>query len=283
MRNLLLGVLMLSIPMMAQEKNEIRLLIRGDDIGSSHAANVGCIEAYQRGVMRSVELMPTTPWFPEAVRLLNENPGLDLGIHLTLTSEWTNIKWRPLTPAESLVDSNGFFYPMVWPNQNFPAGCSIRESAWKIDEIEKELRAQIELSLKNLAHVSHLSCHMGFTSLDSALEALVVGLAKEFKLGYRFPADSIKYFLGWGKAVTLKERIDHFAANLNRLQPGTYLFVDHPAKDTPEMRAIFHTGYENVAEDRDRVTKVFTSQKIKKIIQDRKIRLISYKDLRPKW
>jgi len=71
----------------AQNDNTISLLVRADDIGSFHAANVGCIESYQNGIARSVELMPTCAWFPEAVKMLNENPGYDVGIHLLFTSE----------------------------------------------------------------------------------------------------------------------------------------------------------------------------------------------------
>jgi chitin disaccharide deacetylase len=153
----------------AQNDNTIYLLVRADDIGSFRAANEGCIESYQNGIARSVELMPPCAWFPEAVKLLNENPGYDVGIHLTLTSEWSNVKWRPLTHCPGLTDADGYFFPMVWKNDNFPAGSSISESDWTIEEIEQELRAQIELSLKNVPHISHLSSHMGFTSLDPKL------------------------------------------------------------------------------------------------------------------
>ena len=65
----------------AQDKG-ISLIVRGDDIGSCHAANVACIRSYKEGVMTSVELMVPCSWFPEAVKILNENPGLDVGIHL---------------------------------------------------------------------------------------------------------------------------------------------------------------------------------------------------------
>lgn len=105
--------LMLFMPLQAQQ-GEIRLLVRGDDIGSSQAANQACINSYRNGIMRSVELMVPCPWFLDAARLLKENPGLDVGIHLVLNSEWAAMKWRPLTCAPSLVDSNGYFYPMVW-------------------------------------------------------------------------------------------------------------------------------------------------------------------------
>ncbi len=260
--------------------DEIRLLVRGDDIGFCHAANIGCIESYKFEILRSVELMVPTPWFLEAVQLLNDNPGLDVGIHLTLTSEWSNLKWRPLTSAKSIVDSNGYFFPMVWPNKNFPPGCSIQEARWEIKDIETELRAQIELALKHLPQVSHLSDHMAFTSLDRRLKQLVEKLAREYGLAVQIYDDSLKHFPGWNGATTLQQRIDYFAWNLERLEPGTYIFVDHPGKDTPEMRAIFHKGYENVAEDRDWVTQVFTSSKILEVIKKKNIRLISYKDLK---
>ncbi len=264
----------------AGEPAVIRLLVRGDDMGSSHAANLACLQSYRDGILRTVELMPPTPWFPEAVQLLNAHPGLDVGIHLTLTSEWTHLKWGPLTGALSLTDADGFFFPMVWPNPQFPAGHSIRESAWKLDEIERELRRQIERTLLRVPHVSHLSDHMSFTSLDPALETLVAGLAREYGLGYTYTADSVRYFQGWGDALQVEARMERFVAGLQALTPGTWIFVDHPSLDTPEMRAVFHPGYENVAEDRDAVTKVFTSPRVLAAVKDKGIQLISYRDLK---
>jgi len=95
----------------AQPQNEIRLLVRGDDIGSFATANQACIDACKNGIVRSLEVMVPCAWFPEAVTLLNENPFIDVGVHLVLTSEWTNCKWRPLTIAPSLTDEYGYFYP----------------------------------------------------------------------------------------------------------------------------------------------------------------------------
>lgn len=263
--------------MLIAQSNEIQLLVRADDIGSFHAANGGCIESYQNGIARSVELMPVCAWFPEAVQLLNENPGYDVGIHLTLTSEWSSVKWRPLTHCPSLVDKDGYFYPMVWENPNFPAGSSIAESDWKLDEIEQELRAQIELSLKHIPHISHLSNHMGFTRLDPKIEELVNKLAKEYKLEVN--TEELQRFQGWGRDVPMEQRIDKFCENLEKLTPGKYLFVEHPAVASDEMKTVGHVGYENVAEDREWVTRVFTSEKVKRTIQEKGIKLISYKDL----
>jgi chitin disaccharide deacetylase len=264
--------------MLLAQNNEIQLLVRADDIGSFHAANVGCIESYQNGIARSVELMPVCAWFPEAVEMLNENPGYDVGIHLTLTSEWSNVKWRPLTQCPSLVDEDGYFFPMVWKNQNFPAGSSISESDWKLEEIEQELRAQIELSLKHLPHISHLSTHMGFTSLDPKIGELVDKLAQEYDLEVN--TEGLQRFPGWGRDVPIDQRINKFCENLETLTPGKYLFVEHPAKDTDEMKNVGHKGYENVGTDRDWITRVLTSEKVKQTIQQKGIKLISYKDLK---
>jgi len=263
-----------------RDKDEIWLLVRGDDIGSTHAANVGCIESYKNGIMRSVELMVPCPWFPEAVKLLNDNPGLDAGLHLVLTSEWENIKWRPLTHCPSLVDDNGFFFPMVWQQKDFPAKTSLQSSSWKIEEIEQELRAQIEMGLRNVPHISHMGGHMGFESLDPKIQELTKRLAIEYKIEINEENYGVGWFNAWGKAKTVDERIEKLTQNLQDLKPGVYIFVDHPAIASAEMEGISHIGYNNVSADRDAVTKVWTSEKIKAMITSRKIKLISYKDLK---
>ncbi|SHF10073.1 hypothetical protein SAMN05444274_103493 [Mariniphaga anaerophila] len=262
----------------SQQNEEFQLLIRADDIGSFHAANKSCIEVYKNGIARSVELMPPCAWFTEAVEMLAENPGYDVGIHLTLTSEWSNVKWRPLTHCPSLVDEDGYFYPMVWKNSNFPQNSSISESDWKLEEIEQELRAQIELSVKHLPHISHLSSHMGFTGLDPKINDLVNKLAKEY--GLEVDTKELQRFTGWGNDIPPEKRIDKFCENLKKLTPGKYLFIEHPAKNTAEMETVGHIGYENVGEDREWVTRVFTSPKVKQTIQQKGIKLISYADLK---
>src|SRR5436190_5703869 len=103
----------------AQDKTT-RLIVRGDDMGYTHSGNEALIKCYKDGIETSIEVIVASPWFPEAVKLLQQNPGVDVGIHLALTSEWENVKWRPLTDCPSLEDSNGYFFPMVYPNKNYP-------------------------------------------------------------------------------------------------------------------------------------------------------------------
>ncbi|MBN1789734.1 MAG: polysaccharide deacetylase family protein [Bacteroidales bacterium] len=278
---LLFGIvafLIFSGQIMSQSDSGIILLIRGDDIGSSHAANVACIESYKNGIMQSVELMVPGPWYPEAVRLLNENPGLDVGVHLVVTSEWNDVKWRPLTCCPSLVDKDGYFYPTIWPRADFPAGTALKDAPWKIEEIEKEFRAQIEMAKKHIPHVSHLNCHMGCEGCAPEIATLLEKLAVEYDLDINIDEMGYKYIPFWNRNdTTAEQRIKATIATLGKLQPGRYWFIDHPGMNTPEMQAIWHKGYENVAADRDAVTRVFTSREVKDCIKSHNIKLVSYK------
>lgn len=256
-----------------------RLIVRGDDMGFSHSGNVALVESYKKGIQTSIEVIVPSPWFPEAVQLLKEIPDADVGIHLALTSEWDLVKWRPMTQAPSLVDADGYFYPMVFPNKNYP-GRAIAENKWKIEDVEREFRAQIETALRHIPRISHLSSHMGCTALSDEVKALTKRLALEYKIDID-PMDYGVLRLPVEKPFgTSAEKIKSFLAALDQLEPGkTYFFVEHPGLDNAELRAIHHIGYENVAEDRQGVTDLFTSAAVKAKIKTKGIQLISYKDL----
>lgn len=275
----LFGFMMVYTSGFAQCK-PVRLIVRGDDMGFSHAGNEALIKCYKEGIEKSIEVLVPSPWFPEAVKMLEKNPNVDAGVHLSLTSEWETVKWRPLTPCPSLTDSNGYFYPMIWPNKNYPNN-ALKEHAWKLDEVEKELRAQIELAMKKIPQISHISAHMGCTDLDKSVSDLVKKLVKEYKIDIDLKALGVKGTGYKGPHVTAAEKVKSFINMLDSLKPGeTYLFVDHPALDGPEMRAIYHIGYEIVAEDRQGVTDLFTSPEVMQAIKRRNIQLISYADLK---
>lgn len=281
----LIGLLhLLSSLAVYAQSNPPRLIIRADDMGSFHASNVACLKTYRDGIISSVEVMAVTPWFPEAVKMLRENPGLDVGLHLVLTSEWDNIKWRPLTHVPSLMDPNGYFFPMMGPNPAYP-GLSVTENKWNIQEIEQEFRAQIELALKNIPQISHLSGHMGALQFHKEVAELVHRLAAEYNLtvvdrndpASTYTLESVGYD---GPKKTAEEKIESFIRTLDKLQPGKdYLFLDHPAFDNDEMSTVGHIGYAGVGKDRQGVTDLFTSAKVKQAIKEKGIKLISYNEL----
>ncbi|WPP49321.1 polysaccharide deacetylase family protein [Catalinimonas niigatensis] len=265
---------------LSAQDQPVRLIIRSDDMGFSHAANLALIETYEKGITTSIEVMVPTPWFPEAVQLLKEHPGVDVGIHITLTSEWSNVKWRPLTKAPSISDENGYFYPMVWPNDNYGPDQALKAQNWDINEIEQEIRAQIEMAVRNIPRISHLSAHMGCTSLAPEVAEIYRKLAKEYKLDIHPEDMQVKRASYEGPKKSAEQKKQSFMKMLKALKSGTYMFVDHPAYDVPEMQAIHHTGYEDVALDRQGVTDILTDPDIIQLIKELNIELISYADLK---
>jgi predicted glycoside hydrolase/deacetylase ChbG (UPF0249 family) len=260
-------ILMVAFGASAQD-TKARLIVRSDDMGSSHAANRSCIKAYQKGISKSVEVMVPCPWFMEAAQMLKENPGIDVGVHLTLTSEWDGIKWGPITSAPSLTDANGNFVSSTseWYNK-----------AYKMEEVEAELRKQIEVAKRNIPNVTHLSSHMGAADCKPELKALVQKLAKEYKLIYELNGISKLPDCGWDKATSKDNKRDAFIKMLRLLKPGsTYLFVEHPGNKTPEMKAVGNKGMTTVSRDRHWVTEVFTSDQVKRAVRSRDIELIDY-------
>jgi ankyrin repeat protein/O-glycosyl hydrolase/predicted glycoside hydrolase/deacetylase ChbG (UPF0249 family) len=256
-----------------------RLIVRGDDMGFSHSCNEAVIKCYREGIMTSVEVLTPSPWFPEAVKLLAENPRLDVGVHLTLTSEWEGIKWRPISHCPSLVDADGYLNPMVLPNKHYP-GRSLSEQNWNIDDIEREFRAQIEMAKRHFPSLSHISSHMGCATMNGAIAALTRRLAREYNLGYEMRNVGLEDATYVGPKSTSDEKKTSFLRMLESLEPGkTYVFVDHPGIDGPELRAIYHIGYEDVGIDRQGVTNMWTDPAIKAAVLRLHIELVSYGQL----
>ena len=258
---------------------QIRLLVRSDDMGVATAVNRACLASCTRGIARSIEVIVPGPWFLQAAEMLRKHPEIDVGVHLDLTSEWSRVKWGPVSQdTPSLVDANGHFFPMTRQRKDFPPNTGFLESRYKLQEVERELRAQIELAKKHIPSVTHLSAHMGTAVSTAALKSLVARLAEEYQLPIELP----------GVPRVRIENAMHLSADqkeaalvqlLTRLKPGTWMLVEHPGLDTPEMRGISHKGYENVAQDRAGVTHALTSPKVLDVIERREIKLVSYADV----
>jgi predicted glycoside hydrolase/deacetylase ChbG (UPF0249 family) len=254
----------------AKYSPEIRLIVRADDMGVAQAINEGCIQAFQNGIVRSVEVVVPGPWFLDAARLLKDNPNVDVGVHLTLTSEWDQMKWRPLSYAPSLVDADGYFRPTTE---------ALTSNKMNLAEVERELRAQIDMARKHIGanRITHLSTHMNAAVATPQLKAITDKLAKQYKLR---TDDDVKRAGKFGDATLaadLRERA--LVKLLEGLQPGDWLIVEHPGFDSAELRGLSHAGYENVGSDRSNVRRAFIAEPVLKIIKRRGIKLIGYKDL----
>lgn len=261
------------------QDTSVNILVRADDMGASRSVNFAAIEAYEKGIARSVEVMVPGPWFEEAAALLRDRPDLDVGIHLTLTSEWSGIKWRPITGCPSITDAEGYFFPFIWKNDKSPESPYLTGVSWDIGEIEHELRAQIELGMKRIPQVTHLSEHMGCLSFSEEAKKLLEKLAVEYNLSVDL--SHVSRFPRWsGSEIPASMKVESLRTQLEGLPAGDYLLVEHPAYDDRETQGLGHVGYENVAEDRAGVLKAFTDPKVREIIARRVIQLKSYRDFR---
>jgi len=261
----------------ANDPDAIRLIVRADDIGTNHAANLACIRSFEEGIVRTVELMVPTPWFPEAVAMLKQQPDeLDIGLHLVLTSEWDAMKWRPLTNGRSFCDEDGHFLAMGWPKERLGA---LREADLDLAEVETELRAQIDTALRHLPRISHFTTHMGFTDGDPGIPGLVDELAREYGKTTAPAIGTAKRVNGWNRDDDTPARLETFLTRLGELEPGLHMLVVHPGLDVPEMQALGHPGYRDVAANLASETALMTHPQVLEAIERHGIQLLSYQDL----
>jgi len=156
------------------------LIIHVDDVGMSYESNQGAIRAIKEGVANSLSVMMPCGWVPGFVHNLKENPELDAGLHLTLTSEWKDYRWGPLAgknQVKGLVDSEGAMWRSV--------GEVIKNAS--PDEVEKEIRAQLDRARTMGFTPTHLDSHMGtlFATPEFLQRYLKVGM--EEKIPVMFP------------------------------------------------------------------------------------------------
>lgn len=260
---------------------EVRILVRADDAGSSWSSNIGCLRACTEGIAQSVEVMMPCAWTLHAAEILNKQPDVDIGIHLTLTSEWDAMKWRPLTQAKSLTDDLGNFLPLLTQRDGDKRSC-LANADWSLDEIANEFRAQVSLGVSMFQNASHVSSHMvkHFKDFDARLGDVISELCREFGLKDDPFGHSLPRIEGYPKFPRdTKKRIEAFAEQLNELEAGTYIFIDHPSVASQELSAIGHDGYEDVAQDRVTCLETLTSPALRKRIEQLGIALISYRDV----
>lgn len=256
-----------------QEDKAINLVIRADDMGFCHSVNKASIEGYKNGIITTVEVIAPGPWFLDAAEKLKDNPGLDVGVHLCLTSEWDNYKWGPLTNAPSLLDKDGYFP-------------STTEALVKMDlskeEVKAEFRAQIELALKHIPQVSHLSTHMFSPDILPVINKAIKELSKEYKLNLAAVSEE-NYNAFWG--VEANKKKDYLLSYLAKLTEGTHIFVVHPIMLDVESKAIKGSGLDpnvNMALHRQKVLEAVMSSSAKIIIEQKGINLIGIKAITDK-
>ncbi len=156
-----------------------------DDVAVGHGANRAFVDLADQGFVTTGSVMVCCPWFAEIVALAKEQPALDLGVHLTLTSELRACRWRPISTnakVSGLIDPDGYMWPDV------PA---LRRHAHK-GAVEAECRAQIETALAAGLDVTHLDTHMGAAAVPEFAE-VYIALGREYRLPVLLPRHIATY------------------------------------------------------------------------------------------
>src|SRR5689334_24156457 len=130
------------------------LILHGDDLGVAHSVNAASLDALDHGAISSVSIMMPTPWVTEVAAYAKTHPNADLGLHLTLTSEWQTYRWDGLAPTDKVAS-------LYEPDGTLPNDESIVAKRAKPEEVERELRAQVERALALGIKPTHLDSHMG--------------------------------------------------------------------------------------------------------------------------
>jgi chitin disaccharide deacetylase len=263
------------------------VVINADDIGMYHATLPAFLNLVDNGLVSSGSVMVPCAWFAEVARACRNRPSLDLGVHLTLTSEWDGYRWGPLStrdPESGLIDEEGYFYR--------------NQSMWERPDpqvVREEMRAQVRRARQAGLDLTHLNCHM-FATLDTRLVGEYVGLGFDEQLpvlmvrqpqwveilseraiseweGQGLPVfDHMReMYLNKPAAGRLRQATEVF----EELPPGLTYFMIHPAQDTPELRAIGEDWQQRVAD-----YETFMSAELRECVRQAGVQVIGWRVLR---
>jgi hypothetical protein len=264
------------------------LILNADDLALAHAEDVASFAALEQGWITSGTVMVPCPWFTEVASYAKAHPQADLGLHLTLTSEWDTYRWGPVAPrnlVSSLTAPDGYFYP---------DRVGLVEHA-KPDEVETELRAQINRALSMGLQPTHLDAHMHVLYATPELFDVFIKVGHEYKLPIRIarndalfqpriaqmaPNDPIPdAIFSPGEDVPASGWVDYYINLVRNLKPGvTEVFV-HLAKDDAESQAIMihHSGWG--AAWRQRELDAISSPAFRKALRDNHVTLIGWREI----
>lgn len=271
-----------------------RLIVHADDAGMCHSVNVATREALEKGMVSSASVMMPCPWVQEFCEWGRANPKHDLGLHLTLTSEWKYFRWRPLTSIDKvkgLIDSEGY----MWRD--------VRSTATHASpaEIEAEIRSQVERAQLYGLQYTHFDTHMGTLYARPDYFEVYTRLAKEYKVpcmlpkpegipeeelkAYPITLDMLREKQRGGHAMldrlitgvpgrNYAERRVSYRNLIAGLKPGVTKLIIHLAKDDAEIRAISGAWEYRWAD-----YQFWTSQEAKDLLGEHNIELFTYRQL----
>ena len=263
------------------------LIIHADDIGLSSSENAATFDAFKKGMVNSGSVMVNCAAFHEVADFIADKPGIDLGVHLTLTSEWESYKWRPVSPSmevPGIIDQNGFL---------LESNAMIKEKV-SYGNIEKEFRAQIIKAITSGIDITHLDSHMFTVFSDKKILEIYRSLGREYKLPVLLTKEVPVKTLVQKSEVIVDQLYyaepkhyrnglkGYYSSVLQSLRPGLNCILIHMAFDNHEMKQITgnQSGYGSAwrQEDYD----YFTGEECSRLLKENNIHLITWREIRDK-
>lgn len=266
------------------------LIVHGDDLGVAHSVNRATIRALESGGISSASIMVPCPWLPEIAAYARNHPQADLGLHLTLTSEWARLRWAPVLGRErvpTLLDGSGYLYS------------SESEAAAHLDprEVESELRAQIARAKALGIQPTHFDSHMGTLYQNKALFEVLMKLAHENHLPVRLskewfgrvhpfmpsvlgPDDIVAdRIISIEPDVTAENWSRYYTDAIKNLKPGLTVMIVHLAYNDEEMQGITSEHPDWGAAWRQRDLDFVTSEAFRSVLEENKVKLITWREV----
>ena len=262
--------------------NSRLLVIHADDFGMSHSVNRAIIESLENHWVTSASILVPCPWFPEVVRWAKAHPDADLGIHLALNSEWTTLRWGPVSPQpknSSLLDPDGYL----------PLTTEYVASHAKISDVETETHAQIDKAKAAGIHLTHLDTHMGAIVTTPDLIKVYLGLGQSYKLPLLLDnrADAVaapgtvllNQLLQMNPGTPKAQWLEAYKKMLAPLPPGSYQLIVHLAYSDDEMQGATADHPDFGAQWRQNDLDLVRSPEFQKFLKDQGFILLAWKDL----
>jgi chitin disaccharide deacetylase len=273
------------------------VILHADDIGMCEEANISAKRYLENDYIQSAAAMAPCPNFEEFIEWAIANPKEDIGLHLTLTSEWKTYRWGPVSPpaeVPGLIDPDGKLWHKVEQVVQHATAA----------EVEKEIRAQIEKSIALGYRPDHIDTHMGtlygsheFTAaytklaeeygipamvIDVSNPAIVAGLRQQgYPAGeemlevinnYKLP--KLDYFYSVGKGETYEEKCENFYTLVRSWQPGLIEIIFHPSEDTENLKNITGSWQQRIWE-----AQMFADPKVQQFLEEEGIIFTNWKEI----
>lgn len=256
------------------------LIVNADDTGLCEAENLGVLDVFAAGIVKSCTVIIPAPAAAGMTRLKKENPHLHCGVHLTVTSEWEGYRWGPLSPKEavpSLLDEDGYFYRS---EHDF-----LQKAA--PEDVEREFRAQIQRAFELELEPTHIDSHMGAYHWDERFFQIAKQLAAEFDLTMRIayaPRRDVLRQQGWAVVdrlvwdtweVPIADRVRFYRETIHRLSAGVTELLIHPARSDAQLWRICGDTAAHRVFDRD----FYTQPETKAFLEQEGVICIGYHEL----